>query len=246
MTDLLTSTTDDLDLDLAFGFARLRIELPDHPGALAAISRVLAARRLNVVELAIHEVDGERAVDEIVVHGPVPDHSELAPALAGAGADLLSIARCEMRGDPVVSALTWVTATLKAPSRRSALATGLRTLTGLDNLYVAAVEEAVLWPIGAAAVRAGRLVLQRLAQSPEPLRTVSDGTGSGVWVLAAPDSGDPSLVVLAARPYSMRFTATELNRLSAVLDCRRGLVDARTHPADTTLMRWSRGLAGNA
>ena len=227
-------------------FARLRIELPDHPGALAAVSRVLATCRLNVVEVAIHEVDGERAVDEIVVHGPVPAHHDLSPALTGVGADLLSIAPCEMRGDPVVTALTWVAATLEAPARRSALATGLRLLSGLDNLYVATVEQAVLWPIGVAAVRQGRLVVQRLARVPDPLRTVPDGDGSGAWVLAVPDSGDPSFVVLAARPYSMRFTATELNRLSAVLDCRRGLIDARAHPEETTLRRWSRGLASNA
>lgn len=244
MTDPLATNGDAHDL--SFAFVRLRIELPDHPGALAAVSRVLAACRLNVVEVAIHEVDGERAVDEIVVHGPVPAYDELAPALAGAGAELLSIAPCEMRGDPVVTALTWVTATLEAPARRSALATGLRVLSGLDNLYVATVEQAVRWPIGAAAVRQGRLVVQRLARAPEPLRTVPDGHGSGAWVLAVPDSGAPSYVVLAARPYSMRFTATELNRLSAVLDCRRGLIDARRHPAEATLMRWSRGMASNA
>src|SRR4051812_42718964 len=34
-------------------FARLRIELPDHPGALAAVGRVLAGCGLNVVEVAI-------------------------------------------------------------------------------------------------------------------------------------------------------------------------------------------------
>lgn len=227
-------------------FTRLRIELPDHPGALAAVSRVLATCRLNVVEVAIHEVEGERAVDEIIVHGPVPVHCALAPSLAGAGAELLSIAPCEMRGDPVVTALTWVTATLDAPSRRSALATGLRLLSGLDNLYVATVEQAVRLPIGVAAVRQGRLVVQRLAHVPEQLRTVPDGSGSGVWVLAAPDSPDPSYVVLASRPYSVRFTATELNRLSAVLDCRRRLIDAGTHPAEKTLMRWSQGQASNA
>jgi hypothetical protein len=44
-----------------------------------------------------------------------------------------------------------------------------------------------------------------------------------VWVLAAPDTRDASPVVTAARPYAIRFTATEMNRLAAVLDCRRRL-----------------------
>jgi len=180
------------------------------------------------------------------------DYRMLAPAISAAGAALLSIAPCEMRGDAVITALTWVTATLDAPGRRSALATGLRTLTGLDNLYVATTEQAMRWPIAAAAVRQRQVVVQRLAHAPEPLRAMPDGDsalGSGVWVLAAPDAPgapDPAYVVIAARPYSVRFTATEINRIAAVLDCRRRLIAARMHPMEKTLMRWSRGLAGNA
>ena len=208
----------------AMSFARLRIELPDHPGALAAVGRVLAGCGLNVVEVAIHEVEGDRAVDEIVVHGGPPDYAVLAPALAAVGTDLLSIAPCEMRGDPVVTALTWVTATLDSPARRSALATGLRTLTGLDNVHVARVEDAMQWPIAAAAVNQRQVVVQRLARAPEPLRAAPDADSSGVWVLAAPDGADPAFVVVASRPYSIRFTATEINRLAAVLDCRRRLI----------------------
>ena len=237
-----------LPVDATLAFARLRIELPDHPGALAAVGRVLAGCGLNVVEVAIHEVEGDRAVDEIVVHGQPLEYGMLAPALSAAGAALLSVAPCEMRGDPVVTALTWITATLDAPARRSALATGLRMLTGIDHLYVATTEQAMRWPIAAAAVRQRQVVVQRLAHAPEPLRTMpaGDGEGSGVWVLAAPDATEPAYVVIASRPYSIRFTATEINRLDAVLDCRRRLIAARTHPIEKTLMRWSRGLAGNA
>src|SRR3954471_24444542 len=228
MTETATPPSQPAASTLAF--ARLRIELPDHPGALAAVGRVLAGCGLNVVEVAIHEVEGDRAVDEIVVHGAPLDYGMLAPALTAVGADLLSIAPCEMRGDPVVTALTWVTATLEAPARRSALATGLRTLTGLDNLYVATTEQAMRWPIAAAAVKQRQVVVQRLAHAPEPLRATPDRDGSGVWVLAVPDAVEPAYVVMAARPYSIRFTATEINRLAAVLDCRPRLVAARAMP----------------
>ena len=205
-------------------FARLRIELPDHPGALASVSRVLAAEGLNVVEVSIHEVEGPRAVDEIVVHAAEPLRTtELATSLSAAGAELLSVAPCDMRGDPTVTALTWVSATLEKPTRKSSLATGVRLLTGIDPVHVLTVEEAQQWPIAAAAIRRGWPVVQRLDRAPEPLRTADSGDGSGVWVLAAPDAPDASLVVLAARPYAIRFTATELNRLAAVLDCRRRL-----------------------
>lgn len=205
-------------------FARLRIELADHPGALAAVTRVLAARGMNVVEVAIHEAEPPRAVDEIVVHAAEPiEAGALAAALAAAGAELLSVAPCDMRGDPTVTALTWVAATLERPTRKSSLATGVRLLTGIDPVYVCAADEARAWPIGAAALRSTRPVVQRLAAAPEPLREAVSADSSGVWVLAAPDGPEPSLVVLAARPYAIRFTATEMNRLAAVLDTRRRL-----------------------
>src|SRR3954452_11435645 len=164
-------------------FARLRIELADHPGALAAVSRVLAAEGLNVVEVSIHEVEGPRAVDEIVVHAAEPVRAtELSVSLATTGAELLSVAPCDMRGDPTVTALTWVSATLEKPARKSSLATGVRLLTGIDPVYVCTVEEAQSWPIGAAAIRRGWPVVQRLDRAPEPLRTAGAVDASGVWV----------------------------------------------------------------
>jgi hypothetical protein len=234
-------------------FARLRIELSDHPGALAAVSRVLAAEGLNVVEVSIHEVEGPRAVDEIVVHASeAPRPAQLAPALASVGAELLSVAPCDMRGDATVTALTWVSATLERPERKSSLATGVRLLTGIDPVHVCTVEEAMQWPVGVAAVRRGWPVVQRLDRAPDPVQPL-DGDPAGMWVLAAPDAPQPSLVVFAARPYAIRFTATELNRLAGVLYCRRRLAlgaslrwrDDSLPPPGVPRMSWGQALAGN-
>src|SRR4051812_13157495 len=218
-------------------FVRLRVELPDHPGALAAVSRVLAGCGLNVVELAIHEVDGPRAVDEIVVHthpsAPLAWEA-LAPPLRAVGAELLSVAPCDMRSDPVVTAMTWMTATLEAPRRRGALVTGVRLLTGLDRAQVLTREEAMTWPIGAAALHGGQVVVQRLAEPPAPLRAAGEECADGgMWVLAVPDAPEAAYVVMAARPFAVRFTATEINRVVAVLDCRRRLM-ASTRPLGRT------------
>lgn len=206
-------------------FARLRIELPDHPGALAAASRVLAGRGLNVVEVSIHEVEGTRAVDEILVHADGPlAHAELSEPLRAAGAELLSISPVDVRHDPAVSALTWVSVTLDAPARRSSLAAGVRMLTGLDTAQVFSADEAAQWPIGQRALRAGGPVVERLARPPERLRARSGDDASGMWVLAAADAVPARYVIMAARPYAIRFTATEVNRLVAMLDCRRRLM----------------------
>lgn len=205
-------------------FSRLRIELADHPGALAAVTRVLAATGLNVVEVSIHEVDAPRAVDEIVVHAEAPiEVAELTSSLSSVGAQLLSVGPCDMRGDPIITALTWVTATLEKPTRKAALATGVRLLTGIDPVHVLTVDEAQGLPVASAALRRGWPLVQRLDRPPAPLRPPGLEDGSGVWVLAAPDARDASLVVMAVRPYAIRFTATEMNRLAAVLDCRRRL-----------------------
>ncbi|HVW80107.1 MAG TPA: ACT domain-containing protein [Mycobacteriales bacterium] len=203
-------------------FARLRIDVPDHPGALAAVSRVLAAQGMNVVEVSIHEVEGERATDEIVVHcAEMPSYDVLRAAVSGSGAELLSVGPCSPRSDPIVAGLTWVSAMLDAPDRRSTLAAGIRSLAGIDPVHVipaAAVHEL---SIVAAATSTGRVVVQHVARVPELLRDAYAAPDeSGAWLLAATVGAPGELVVLAARPYAIRFTATELTRLSAILDCR--------------------------
>ena len=205
---------------------QLRIELPDHPGALAAITRVLAKQQMNVVEVAIHEVDGPRAVDEILVEGDGPvDAATLRSTLTEAGGELLSVTPCEMRTDLVVAATTWICESLPQPHRRGTLVAAVHALTGINPVHVVPAALAEDTEIGLAAVRRGRPVVKRLDEVPAFL--VGDGVRGGArWVLAAPDGLDPTVVVFASRPFSMRFTATELRRLTAVLDCRRKMMEA--------------------
>lgn len=213
-------------------FARLRIDVPDHPGALAAVSRVLAGLAMNVVEVSIHEVEGERATDEIVVHcEAMPSYDALRGAVSGTGADLLSVGPCSPRSDPTVVGLTWVTAMLDAPERRSTLATGIRSLAGIDPVQVVPTAEVEGMSIVAAAISTGRVVVQHVARVPELLRDAYVAPDeSGAWLLAASDGIPGGFVLLGARPYAIRFTATELSRLTAVLDCRRQLIRSREEP----------------
>src|SRR6478735_3845697 len=46
---------------------RLRIELPDRPGALAGVTTEIAESEANILSIDVHEVDGNTAIDEIVV-----------------------------------------------------------------------------------------------------------------------------------------------------------------------------------
>jgi hypothetical protein len=96
-------------------------------------------------------------------------------------------------------------------------------------------------PGAASAVEAGRLALERRettilrsadlgdralalgeAGTPEP-------GGEPGWVLAAPDDTlDPSVVAFVARPESLRFSSTEVERVEALLRFRRTLVASRS------------------
>jgi hypothetical protein len=202
----------------------LRIELPDHPGALAAVARELARLEMNVVEIAIHEVDGSRAVDEIVVSS----RNDVAPgllitALAAAGAELLSARSCHVRLDPVVASMAWLAESLDRPHDPRTLTRGIQAGTGIDDVTLVPVAIAAGCDVCAAAIRRGRPVVQRVTQVPE---FVSSAVAGPRWLLAVPDGPDPEWVVTATRAFSMRFTATEVRRLNAILGCRTHLLRA--------------------
>jgi hypothetical protein len=214
--EAMTATTPAARMSLA----ELRIELPDHPGALAAVTRELARLEMNVVEVAIHEVDGARAVDEIVVtmRRDLPTVL-LRTALAAAGAELLSVRPCEVRLDPVVASLTWITEAFDRPHDLGTLARGIEVVTGIRPVQLVPAAVAGASDAGAAALRRGRPVVKRVHELPAYV-TAPPGAGAH-WLLVAPDGAEAEQVVVAIRPPSTRFTATEVRRLTAILDCRR-------------------------
>lgn len=232
--------TGDIDAErMTTTLTELRIDLPDHPGALAAVTRELAALGADVIEVAIHEVDGARAVDEIVVNAPNRvTRPVLAAAVAAAGAVLLSARTCEPRLDVVVAALTWAAETGDRARSASALKQGVEVVTGIAPAQLVSADLAETHEVTAAARRRGRPVVHRVDSVPEFVT----GTHTGPrWLLAVPDRRDGDLVVVAVRPFSVRFTATELRRLAALLGCYQML----TRPSAPRAV-WSRALASNA
>lgn len=188
---------------------RLRIELPDRPGALAAVSAVLAEHGANIVSIDVHEIDATSAVDEIVV--AVPDGwmpSPAAMALVGAGAGtLLSSRRMATAEDAVTAALRAVAAMVASPPEDfddHCTAAVLQVASGASAELVAAdaVDD----------VQDGSIVTR-----------VEHG-----WQLAAvDDAADPQVVALVERPLNVRFSATEISRVEALLRIRRRLLAAR-------------------
>ncbi len=198
---------------------RVRIELPDRPGALAKAAAAIATVGGNVMSVDIHEIDGERSVDEILVE--LPDKVEsasLSSVLEGADAGvLLSLRPDSAIVDPIVRALHWVGFALSAEPQDCdlALAQSLAEICTTDMAWVWSPSEAERLLAGRRALALGSAVVTREAQLPPEMGT--DQTGP-TWVMAVPDDElNPSRVGFAARTSSVRFTASEVARAEALM-----------------------------
>lgn len=190
---------------------RLRIELPDRPGALAGVTGALAASGANIVSIDVHEVDGATAVDEITVEvgdGWMP--GPLAAALAQRGdGSLLASRRLASTEEPLTAALHAVAA-MVAGDVEDGAAAAIAGLAGGSEARLLDVADAEREP-------AGRKALDRRSS----IVSHEDET----WVLAAlDDTTDPHTVAIVTRPAEVRFSATEVSRVEALLRIRRRLL----------------------
>jgi hypothetical protein len=198
---------------------RVRIELPDRPGALAKAAAAIATEGGNVMSVDIHEIDGGRSVDEILVE--LPDKCEpstLAAVLTAAGAGLLLSARPDSAiVDPIVRALHWVGFALEAEPQDCdlALAQSLSEICTTDTAWVWSPVEAERLLAGRWALALGAAVVTR--ETDLPPEVSGDHRGPS-WVMAVPDDElNPSRVGFAARASSIRFTASEVARAEALM-----------------------------
>ena len=167
---------------------RLRVELPDLPGALAKVATVISALDGDVVSIDIHELDGHQAVDELVVEVLTElDGRVLATALdaAGAGA-LLSCTPAAARPEPVLDALGWAR-DLATAGDAAVVGRVLATACHSTKVWVAPIDEAREVPAGRLALARGAPLVQRSHDLPAPL---GGRPASPMWLLAVPD-GQP-------------------------------------------------------
>ena len=204
---------------------RLRVELPDRPGALARVAAVIAASDADVLSVDIHELDGDVAIDEIVVDAPDGwEPGRLRDALARSEAGtLLSSQRTTDTRDAIVTALTWCAAMVAAGPQHCDLELGRAILdvTNASAAWVCDVDEALELPGGAVALERGGPVVVRTDALPS---AYGDDVPRSTWVLAAPDGIlNATIVAFATRPSSLRFTPTDLARVAMLLALRREL-----------------------
>jgi hypothetical protein len=214
---------------------RLRVELPDLPGALAKVATVISDLDGDVVSLDIHELDGHQVVDELVVEVLTDlDGRVLGAALAAADAGiLLSCSPAPTRAEPVVEALAWARE-LAASNDAATVGRILASACPSAKVWVAPIDEAREVAAGRLALARGVPLVQRSHDLPEQL---GGRPASTMWLLAVPD-GQPHARCIAflARSGSLRFTASEVARVDALMSLHRTLADGtsrREHPAAT-------------
>jgi hypothetical protein len=177
---------------------------------LAAVSAVFAEHDANIVSIDVHEIDRTSAVDEIVVDVPegwIPSNLAMALAESAAGT-LLSSRSVTTPDDAVTVALKAVAAMVTGDVDTACTAAVLRVASGAKASLVN-VDEA------------------DYARSGSVVTRVEHG-----WQLAAvDDETDPWTVAIVSRPLNVRFSATEISRVEALLRIRRRLLAARSMSA---------------
>ena len=213
--------------------ARLRVELPDRPGALAKVASVIAAHGGNLVGIDVQEVEDDSAIDELVVD--VPDDVDLTAfrtALLESGAGVLvSHQSGAEQIDPVLKSLRWACAMVAAgpAGADDELTRAVAEASGTSTAWVCNVADAGVLEAGRMALARGGPVSRRTSDVPA---SRAPGLIGEVWLLAVPDARlDPHRVAFVVRGVDDRFTATEVARVEALLGLRRQLDTAVPVPA---------------
>ena len=196
---------------------RIRVELPDVPGALAAAADALAGLGTDIERVDVLEVDGQTVIDEIVV--TVADSVAIATveaALTGAGAlAVLSHTVDLPAADPIVSTLDLVREVIAAPTaleRAERAGAVLARLAYADNGRLVPARSVGSHPMARRALHDGVPTAGRNLEGAAPAGM------SGAWALwFAPVVARPRRVAVVTRAVNVRFSASEIARARAFL-----------------------------
>ena len=193
-----------------------RMEFHDEPGMLAGLTAAVARCGADIVTVDVQELDGATVIDELVVETGPSSPGALRAALLEAGAlAVVSTSTAPRLTDAIVRCLDGIGALV------GSLAEGAVEEAPLEQLRALCRADAATWvPVTEAdEVSVAARVLAKGAPASEP-----EDEG---WSLALPHpEEDPTAVYLVRRLGPMRFSATEVARLRAVLRLHRRLCPA--------------------
>jgi hypothetical protein len=198
---------------------RLRVALPDKPGALGRLASVIADLGGNITAVDVHRSGVLSAIDDLTVEFPEePDMGRLSDVLQRNGAATLLSHQVTQPVDPVVAVLRHAGEMLSSRSTdpEADLVAAVADICSSPVVWVSSMEDAERFDAGRFARERGGAIALRSNELPEEL---ADRLPGEVWLLAVPD---PELiaggrVVFVARPLSNQFTSTEITRIEALM-----------------------------
>ena len=183
------------------GLHTFRVEFADETGMLARLTSAIATCGGNITTLDVQELDGDTVVDEIVVDTGMSTPAMLREALLTAGA-------------------TTVTSTSATPRLMDALVGCLDGLAEMASMIERGIVDAAPCAL---LVRLGHADMVEVVPATPDHRAVAEQAPTverigDEWVLALPHpEADPRVVYVARRAWALRFSATEVARLRALL-----------------------------
>ncbi len=193
-----------------------RMEFRDEPGMLADLTAAIAGCGADIVAVDVQELDGETVIDELVVETGPSTPGALRDALLAAGAlAVISTSTAPRLTDAIVQCLDGAGELVAALGRgedTDAPCGQLLRLCRAEEVTVLAATDAATVALAARALAKGAPTAEREGDR---------------WALALPHPEEaPQHVYLVRRSGPMRFSATEVARLRAVLRLHRRLCAA--------------------
>jgi hypothetical protein len=203
---------------------RIRVRLPDRPGSLGKVARILGAAGADVVQMAVLERDAGRALDDFTVAWP-----------SGAGIDRLCDGLAFIPGVDIEG--VWPTVESQGAFPDAALVGQLAANPDGALVILADAVPSILSADWAGLVRVtpGEAILVHTSLGvfadidlPEvhPLRPRSFTDQDGTQYAVAP-IGEAGLAVLVARTAAPQFHRTEVFRLAQLVSATEAVLGSR-------------------
>lgn len=203
---------------------RIRVRLPDRPGSLGKVARILGAAGADVVQMAVLERDAGRALDDFTVAWP-----------SGAGIDRLCDGLAFIPGVDIEG--VWPTVESQGAFPDAALVGQLAANPDGALVIMADAVPGILsadWA-GLLRVTPGEAVLVHTSlgvfadidvPDVHPLRPRSFTSRDGTQYAVAP-IGESGLAVLVARTAAPQFHRTEVFRLAQLVSAAEAVLGGR-------------------
>ena len=194
-----------------------RVELPDRPGRLAALTGAVAGCGGNILALDVQALDGDRVADELLVDLPDEVSVEFVEGeIRATGADvvMLTAASTEDLVDPQTRCLELGRRLVRRHTARDrVLEAALAELVGADGAMVVPVEAAATSVLAGRALSEGKPMMARERTGLCPTKEDEQPP----WLLVIPSVEDPRGQVTMLARAGAGFSAGEIGRVQALL-----------------------------